>query len=94
MMEYDKQETNLNENCQKAYVLIFRHFTKNMRSKIEAHKDYQRIGGGYDVFLLVADIKGPPFKLYGHKHPSHSLHEYKRDFTAVTRQGRLQIRSS
>ena len=30
------------------------------------------------MFLLVAAIKGIPYKFNGHKHPTHSLHNAKR----------------
>ena len=40
MMEYFKQETKLDKNCQNSYVLISGQCTDHMRSKLEAHKNY------------------------------------------------------
>ena len=77
MMEYINQETNIDKNFQKSYALIFRKCTNDMNSKLGSHKDYQRIRGYYDVFLLVGAIKFLPFKFDGHKHPPHALHNAK-----------------
>ena len=51
-----------------------------MHSKVESHEYYQIIRRDYDVFLLVADIKGLTFNFDGHKHPLHALHDAKRNF--------------
>ena len=80
MTEYINQETNLDKNFQNSYVLIFGQFTKNMNSKLGAHKDYQRISGYYDVLLLVGAIRLLPFKLDGNKYLTHALHNAKRCF--------------
>ena len=51
-----------------------------MRSKLEAHKDYQRMRGDYNMFLLVGGIKGLTFKLDGNMHLPHALHDANRQF--------------
>ena len=61
-------------------MLIFRQCIERILSKLEAHEDYQRIRGDYDVFLIVAVIKVLSFKFNSHMHPSHALHHSKRDF--------------
>ena len=64
----------------KAYGLIFGQCTKNVLSKLEAHKYFQKMMGGYDMLILVVAIKGLTFKFGGHNHPPYTLHEAKRDF--------------
>ena len=64
----------------KAYGLIFGQCTKNVLSKIEAHKDFQKMMGVYDMLLLVGAIKGLTFKFGGNEYPRHALHDAKRDF--------------
>ena len=51
-----------------------------MRSKMEAHKDYQTIRGNYDVFLLMVTIKGMIYKLNSHKHYLHAFHDARWNF--------------
>ena len=80
IIEYVKLEKNIEENCQKAFALIFRQCTYHMKSKLEAHEDYHRMRGDYNVLLFVGYIKGLNFKFDGHMHPSHNLHDSKRDF--------------
>ena len=80
MTEYIKKETNIDDNYQKSYALIFGQCTNHMHSRLEDHKYYHRIRGDHYVFLLVTSIKGLTFKFDGHNHPSHALRDAKRDF--------------
>ena len=51
-----------------------------MRSKLEAHKNYENMRGYYGVLLLMASIKGINFKFNGHKHPLHALYNTECNF--------------
>ena len=39
IIEYVKQETKIDKNCQTAYFLTLVKFTKHMRSRLEYHRD-------------------------------------------------------
>ena len=65
-----------------------------MRPKLEAQEDYQRMRGYYDMFLLVASIKGINFRFNGNKHPSTPLHDAKRYFYRYYQTEQTKIRST
>ena len=90
MTGYVNWETKLNDNCQKSYALIFGQCTEHMRLKLESHEDCQRMRVCYNMFVLMAAIRGITFKFNGHKHPFHSVHNAKQDYFRYNQTGQTK----
>ena len=79
MTGYINHKTKLDENCQKAYILISGQRIEHIHSGLQSHEYYQSMRGKYNVFLLMDAIKGMACKFGWNIHPAHALHDANRD---------------
>jgi hypothetical protein len=78
--EYVKRKTQLADNMQTVYSLVWGQCTDVMRQKVEALSVYKTLTTNGDGLMLLKAIKGLVYNFQSQKYLSHALHESKRRF--------------
>ena len=69
LKEYNKKQTTLDTNIERAYSLVWGQCTPAMQAQIKTQSDFQTIRDNFDVFALLKAIKGHTFKLTDRDYP-------------------------
>jgi hypothetical protein len=85
---YLLQEQKLTENIKKAFAIVYKQCTENLKSKLEQHKDWAALSLSCDVLALLELIRSMVFKYEDRMFQPLSLHKVKQSFYSF-RQGNL-----